>query len=368
MAQDATGAASLWWWGIFVAMTALAVVFSVFAATPVHVAAPLTILLFVGGMTATATLSKNSNASQKEQAKNAFAAMSTKEGGRYTPQEPLKAKVSNEDESECKLEDEPWFPVLELKDWREASELSGSPWTFDSCASVSDAMQCVWRVPLNAAMQHAFDALQARVKGLRVAKVSFNFTDEVFFAVVYRLNSGAELFGGAPLDHAVGVELGSTRANMELEAALRRRRGGGSPKVHTSDMEGAHSIPLPCLAPFYRIHDGFGVLLSTSHLPVLLQNPSDTVAGSCFYAFPVRALGPLSRDPRYLKFARVDSKCLACGDRDQEHPHVVFADQNADLVDDDEGLLDFLADTICNICGQQVVPNTSGAYGHGSCS
>jgi len=65
-----------------------------------------------------------------------------------------------------------------------------------------------------------------------------------------------------------------------------------------------------------------------------------------------------------IKFARVDKNCVACADQREASPYVVFAEHSGDFEDDDESPLDFVADTVCNIAGQKVVPNMSGHYGY----
>merc|ERR1719230_1825739 len=104
------------------------------------------------------------------------------------------------------------------------------------------------------------------------------------FSIVYRLNSGAELFGGQPLELSVGLDLEGIS-----EPGLRRRHGNQGRAMPGHETMGLDN-GLPCLAPFYRIHDGFGCLLSSKHLPVLLAHPSDTIQGSCFYVYPTRCM------------------------------------------------------------------------------
>lgn len=253
-----------------------------------------------------------------------------------------------------RLEDEPWFPQLEFKDWQDAGQLPGCPWCFDGCDSTEDVIKSIWRAPLNKGLQQALGALLSRVKKVRVARVNFRATDECFFAAVYTLNSGAELFGGQPLEQAVGLDLDDEGPG---EVGLRRRHGGG-PGFQSSEESEANDIDLPCLAPFYRIHDGFGCLLSSKHLPIVLTNPSDTIQGSCFYVYPVRCLETIAGSSYLAKFARVDKACVACADRREMHPHVVFAESNGQLTEEDEAPLDFVADTVCNIAGQKVVPDS----------
>jgi len=261
---------------------------------------------------------------------------------------------------------EPWSWRLEVKDWQQAGQFPGCPWSFDGCESVEDVLRRIWRMPLSKHLSSALDALESHVQAVRIARSPALLAEEVHFAVIYTLSSGAELFGGAPLEHAVGLELGDSGCEPGMGTSppwspispvrrdgLRRRRGESSPKSPVS--EAAH-LPLPCLAPFYRIHDGFGVLLSTDHLPVLLSNPSDSVQGSCFYAYPVRALEPVARRASLIRFARVDRHCVACADGAAERPCVVYVERSGEQLEDDEVPLAFLADTVRNVAGRASAP------------
>mmetsp|Transcript_123869 Transcript_123869/g.358247 ORF Transcript_123869/g.358247 Transcript_123869/m.358247 type:complete len:334 (+) Transcript_123869:80-1081(+) len=250
------------------------------------------------------------------------------------------------------LEEEPWAPKLEIKDWQSASELPGCPWNFDDCSGLSEALERIWRKPLCADLQSGFDALKPRVRNLQIARVTVTMPRAVHFAVVYTLNTGAELFGGAPAEHAVGLDMGDDASVGS--AGLRRRRGSASPEKGSSTE--AFSTPLPCLLPFYRIHDGFGVLLVLKHLPLLLASPGDSVAGSCFYVYPARGLEPVAARGDLLKFARVDKACLACARAGLEEPCVVYVERGGETTEDDEHPLCFIADTVSNIAGQRVVP------------
>jgi len=252
-----------------------------------------------------------------------------------------------------RIEDEPWFPEIEFKTWQEANQLPGCPWSFDGCDCVEDVIKSIWRTPLHTGLQQALSALTSRVKSVRVARVHYRMPDdETFFAVVYSLKSGAELFGGQPLDMSVGLDLEGI-----CEPGIRRRHGSaGSPQSRGKPADSLEN-GLPCLAPFYRIHDGFGCLLSSKHLAVLLANPGDSIQGSCFYVYPTRCLEPLRSDPYLVRFARVDKDCAAVADIREELPHVVFAETNGVITQDDEPPLDFVADTICNVAGQKVVPD-----------
>lgn len=267
-----------------------------------------------------------------------------------------------QDSSPGRIEDELWFPEVEVKKWQDAGQIGGCPWCFDGCDSVQDVIQSIWRTPLHTGLQQALSALMARVKNVRVARVHYRMTDETYHAVIYTLNSGAELFGGQPLEMAVGLDLEGIS-----EPGLRRRRGanGQSSPQNDNDDDFGLENGLPCLAPFYRIHDGFGCLLSSKHLAVILANPSDTIQGSCFYVYPTRCLEPIKHADHLVRFARVDKQCAACADSREEHPHVVFAESNGDLTEDDEPPLDFVADTVCNVAGQKVVPDHMSYHAYG---
>lgn len=259
-----------------------------------------------------------------------------------------------------RIEDEPWFPEIEYKTWQEANQMAGCPWCFDGCDCVEDVLKSIWRNPLHTGLQQAQTALLARIKNIRVARVHYRMPeDETFFAIMYSLKSGAELFGGQPLDLSVGLDLEGI-----CEPGIRRRHGSSensSPRRQpVDDLENG----LPCLAPFYRIHDGFGCLLHSKHLPLLLAEPSDNIQGSSYYVYPTRCLEPSTMDPYLVKFARVDKDCAACADIREELPHVAFAETNGELTQDDEAPLDFVADTICNVAGQKVVPDHIGYHAY----
>jgi len=293
-----------------------------------------------------------------------FMSWGDKKQGKTQAKAGAKRKPSSgnrKDDSPGKLEDEPWFPEVEFRDWQDAVLMQGCPWSFDGCDSVEDLIKCIWRNPLHTGLQQAMTALISRTKNVRVARVHYRMTDETFYSVVYTLKSGAELFGGQPLEMAVGLELDEGIS----EPGLRRRNVGGD-DARTQD-DDTLGNGLCCLAPFYRIHDGFGCLLSSKHLAVLLANPGDTIQGSCYYVYPTRHMEPVQGAEHLVKFARVDKQCAAAADIREEHPHVVFSEHTGDLTEDDEPPMDFVADTICNIAGQKVVPDGMcyHAYGGG---
>jgi len=258
------------------------------------------------------------------------------------------------------ISQEPWIPEILIKEWSEAGQFFDCPWCFEGCDNVQDVINSIWgRTNTSKGLQQSLSALIAKVKNVRVVKVNYRMTGEVFWAALYTLHSNAEIFGCQPLDHSVGVDL-----DCDVMPGLRRRRGSGSENRGTHNE--VEEIALSCLAPFYRIHDGFGCLLSHKHLAILLANPQDNMGGSCFYVYPNRCCTPLNLKPSLLKFARVDKNCVACASSRDEHPNVVFAEGNGQITDDDESPLDFTADTVCNIAGQKVVPGEYGQYGYSS--
>merc|ERR1739848_271421 len=104
---------------------------------------------------------------------------------------------------------------------------------------------------------------------------------------------GATIFGGPPLDSAVGLDLTSNNEGLRHRKTARRWFS------FTSEASG--SSLLPALAPFYRIHDGVGVVLSTKDLPALVADPKGSYgAGSCFYIYPRDTLDPLGRHPNLV--------------------------------------------------------------------
>eukprot|EP00929_Paragymnodinium_shiwhaense_P007557 TRINITY_DN111473_c0_g1_i1.p1 TRINITY_DN111473_c0_g1~~TRINITY_DN111473_c0_g1_i1.p1 ORF type:complete len:352 (-),score=74.46 TRINITY_DN111473_c0_g1_i1:48-1103(-) len=254
------------------------------------------------------------------------------------------------------LAKEKWVPKLDRKPWAEAHLLPGSPWSFDGCEDLQAALERVWRPPLGPELDKAYNALRARVKDLSVAKVRLPLVKEVHYVLVYTLITGAELFGGAPTELSVGVELGpGMETDEDAFSGLRQRRGG--PKEKAVAPGPADDLILPSLAPFYRIHDGFGVLISFKHLAVLCTSPQDYCHGSCFYVYPIRSLEPLTRQPHLVKFARVDKSCVCCVDATKEHvSKVVYVENQGAMEEDDEDPIAFVADTVCNVAGQRVVP------------
>mmetsp|Transcript_68653 Transcript_68653/g.200930 ORF Transcript_68653/g.200930 Transcript_68653/m.200930 type:complete len:351 (-) Transcript_68653:253-1305(-) len=258
---------------------------------------------------------------------------------------------------------EPWRRQLDAKGWQQAGQLEGCPWSFDGCDDVQDAMERIWRRPLARDLHSTFEVLKASVQNIQVARFQASDFDEAVFVAVYALRGGAELFGGAPLEHTVGVELfgeescepgRGTSPVRRPSSPTRRRWGECSPRSSVSEPS---DLPLPCLSPFYRIHDGFGVLLSIDDLPRLLSNPGDSVDGSCFYVYPVRGFEPVAPHRSLVKFARVDRHCVACANCLAEDPRVVYVERTGDHFEDEETPLAFVADTISNVAGRGKVAN-----------
>mmetsp|Transcript_88230 Transcript_88230/g.139432 ORF Transcript_88230/g.139432 Transcript_88230/m.139432 type:complete len:335 (+) Transcript_88230:59-1063(+) len=324
-----------WWWLAFCTTSVLVVAFTI-----------------PGMLWKDQKVQKTGSKTQHQQSSLREAPVST------MPKSTTRNRAKEEDIGD--IRQEPWIPEVMIKEWREAGQFFDCPWCFEGCDNVEDVIHSIWgRTATSKGLQQSLNALIAKVKNVRVAKVNYRMTGDVYWAALYTLHSNAEIFGCQPLDHSVGVDL-----DCDVMPGLRRRRGNGS--ENRGILGEVEEIALPCLAPFYRIHDGFGCLLSHKHLAILLANPHDNMGGSCFYVYPNRCLTPLKLKPSLLKFARVDKNCVACASSRDEHPNVVFAEHNGQLTDDDECPLDFCADTVCNIAGQKVVPGEYGQYGYGS--
>mmetsp|Transcript_53189 Transcript_53189/g.167152 ORF Transcript_53189/g.167152 Transcript_53189/m.167152 type:complete len:340 (+) Transcript_53189:2-1021(+) len=272
-----------------------------------------------------------------------------------------------EDESPGSLHEEPWCPRFEVKDWREADDIPGCPWDFEGCETVVDALGRIWCEALPGELEPAFEVLKIKVRGLQVARMAVSFPrEEVRHAIIYTLQTGAELFGGDPLPRGRAPAAPAAQAN----AGLWQRRSGPQGGRTSAGQSGPASLPSH-LAPFFHIHDGFGVLLSTRHLPLLLCSPDDSVDGSCFYVYPVRGLEAIKRHPHLFRFARVDRNCVACVHYHEEFAGIVYAESTGELVEEEEAPLAFIADTVSNIAGQRVVPPAylggPGAFGVTAC-
>jgi len=245
------------------------------------------------------------------------------------------------------ITEEPWCPKLELKEWQEAGAFSDCPWNFEGCEYISDVIRRIWQGELSSELQGAFDAIDNQVRNVNIARVTVSCPqDVVHFAAVYTLNSGAELFGGGPYEKA--------------------------PRSSAEACRKPHADALPAgLAAFHRVHDGFGVLLSVRHLPFLMCSPDDTVQGSCFYVYPARGLEAPAARPDLVRFARVDSSCVACANRREGRPGVFYMDRGQEPVEEDEAPLAFVGDTVSNLAGQRVVPPAylggPGAFGVSAC-
>eukprot|EP00405_Crypthecodinium_cohnii_P042708 CAMPEP_0206559458 /NCGR_PEP_ID=MMETSP0325_2-20121206/20406_1 /ASSEMBLY_ACC=CAM_ASM_000347 /TAXON_ID=2866 /ORGANISM="Crypthecodinium cohnii, Strain Seligo" /LENGTH=346 /DNA_ID=CAMNT_0054060963 /DNA_START=14 /DNA_END=1054 /DNA_ORIENTATION=+ len=274
-------------------------------------------------------------------------------------------KVATKEELKELLEKEAWAPKLDLKDWSEASEFPGCPWNFECCQGLDEVLEKIWKQPLPTELQSGYKALAARIKSVRVARVKATLPTATHFVIVYTLMTGAELFGGAPIEHAVGLTLDNeeeTTMSNKPDDGLRRRRGaarsvGSKGPAHVDPDQMVPDMLLPAMLPFYRIHDGFGVLLSTGHLPLLLSSPTEGMSGSCFYVYPSRGLElEVARGRPLVRFARVDKTCSACAEHGVPRPVVVYLEKTGEQTEDDECPLDFIGDTISNVAGQRVVP------------
>lgn len=249
------------------------------------------------------------------------------------------APSTEEVHSPTSIEAERWFPSLITVPWSEADQLGGCPWNFLGCDSVEDALARIWCSPLHSSLRKPFQNLLTTVKDLKVVRCG---SEDTHYAVVYTLLTGALVFGCAPLDLSVGLDL--------ADEGLRRRRGASRTP--------SNETPLQCLSPFYRIHDGLGVLISMRHLPLLFTSPADTLQGSCFYVYPSRAL---RCEGHLVKFARVDSLCTVCADTRKEIARCTYIESSG-VFEDDEEPLDFVAATVVNL----TAPPTCSAWAHTS--
>lgn len=260
------------------------------------------------------------------------------------------------------IEQEPWFPQVSCVPWEEACTIEDCPWDFTGCTTVQEALGRIWVEPVRRELRRTYEHLKSSVEGLRVSRVYWPVNEEVHHAVIYSLPTGAMIFGGAPLG-LPSVELTGMSEDVDEhpDTGLRRRRDGskgskGGRSVQRS-LEEKPEMPVPCLAPFHRVHDGFGVLISARHLPLLLASPEDMVQGSCYYVYPARAMETVSVEHRHLvSFARVDKSCTVYADAFSDHPQVVYVETNGNVVEDDEDPLSFATATVANVSS---TPNCS---------
>mmetsp|Transcript_113098 Transcript_113098/g.351092 ORF Transcript_113098/g.351092 Transcript_113098/m.351092 type:complete len:352 (+) Transcript_113098:50-1105(+) len=285
---------------------------------------------------------------------------------------PRRTRGANQEANDLPgLTSEPWFPKMELRDWQQAAELAGCPWSFGGCTSLEDVLGRIWlTAPLVEDLKDAFEALQAKVKGVQIARVRVESPPELYFAVVYTLATGAELFGGEPVEPPAITEPGGETNDLTTSQGTRRRGSGSAQRAAAGGGLDAE-LPPPSLAPFYRVHDGFGVLLSTQHLPFLLRSPGDALQGSCFYVNPIRGLEPVASRQSLVRFARVDCNCVACTERWERFSRVVYMEKSGEQVEEEEAPLAFVGDTVSNLAGQRVVPPSylggPGAFGVSPC-
>ena len=192
---------------------------------------------------------------------------------------------------------------LDVADWqRSCDTFDTCPWGLDSCDTLDQVFQRVWREPLPEALRQSVQSLRECVKDGKVARCGCNYEGSVtVYCLIYVLTNGAELFGGAPMDLPIGLDLELDEAGDE---GLHQRRRPAAAQ-HRPKEAGPH-LPASSLSPFYRVHDGFGVLVSRKHLPMILASPEHELGGSRFYVYPVNAIKPHWGRPKLLKFARVD--------------------------------------------------------------
>ena len=146
-----------------------------------------------------------------------------------------KRKYKPEEQEQLPLSEEPWVPSIDIVDWKEAASLPSCPWNFEGCESIDDVLHCIWKKPVVKDLTVGFSALSQSVRELHVAMVRCGMEKTTHFCVIYTLVSGAELFGGAPSEQSVGLEL-------EDEVVGLRRRGQAA-QVKISEHE---ENPLPC--------------------------------------------------------------------------------------------------------------------------
>ncbi|CAE7901635.1 MRL1 [Symbiodinium microadriaticum] len=119
-------------------------------------------------------------------------------------EEKLKGEDSVAEDDDIPLNEEPWIPTMEVKDWTEAASFESCPWNFGHCESVEDVLNCIWKTPVPKDLHVGFDAMQKSVKGVSIAYVKLGTLKEIHYCILYTLRSGAELFGGAPSEQTAG--------------------------------------------------------------------------------------------------------------------------------------------------------------------
>lgn len=229
---------------------------------------------------------------------------------------------------------------------------------FDGCGCVSEALRRVWG-PADGPFEQAVQELEKRIRSLDVARCALPSVGgrvEFLHFLLYRLKDGSTVFGGAPLPlwglEAEGEETEEVRPGAD---GLRlRSRPQKARAQQRNDAGEVVSLQLPVLAPFYRVHNGFGSLLKDKHLPLLPASPLESFGGSCYYVYPSQAVQPVPAQPTLLWFARVDSSCVACADGSRKRPWVIYCEHGIQFTEDDEPILDFVADTLANISGREL--------------
>jgi len=175
--------------------------------------------------------------------------------------------------------------------------------------------------------------------------------------LIYSMRDNSTVFGGPPVEHSIGLELDAPTEESASPGGLRRRRSNSSPSRRGSTRphpDTDEPCPLPAMADFYRIHDGFGVVVNTSDLPEVLEYPGyQAKSGSTYYVLPVRALGPVSETrPDLYVFGRIDKACVVAADITKEEPKVVYVERfSLSHVEEEETVIEFTVDTILNLVG-----------------
>ncbi|CAE8649920.1 unnamed protein product, partial [Polarella glacialis] len=118
-----------------------------------------------------------------------------------TPRKKAKEEDGDAADHDRPLNQEPWCPQLEVKNWKEVGLFDGCPWSFDGCGSAQEVVERIWKVPVCKGLQGGHEALLSRVKEVLVARVQLVVPKEVYFCVIYQLANGSELFGGPPTEH-----------------------------------------------------------------------------------------------------------------------------------------------------------------------
>jgi hypothetical protein len=262
--------------------------------------------------------------------------------------------------------------TLEKAEWEECSaKFHDCPWKFSGCQSVGDAIESIWEAAQDSPeLIKAKDVLKKRTSRLWIARIAEARVGRIRFMVVYRLETGSELFGGEPLE---SPDFDVSSAPGDTEGVVRRVGSTGSKwsdglkqriaTAMTRNSSSESAIELPCISLFQRVHDGFGVVLNAGHLIELCENPCSSINGSCFYVYPTRGFEFAGRKKYLVKFGRIDKDCVACVDtRVKDQARVVYVERSGVQTEDEETPLAFVVDTVFNIAGERPLePHMYGA-------